>query len=399
MFLSAFIITDQGARVVPADLFALVLIALSIVLAVKNGLVSVSKMYLAFVPILVMFALSNIFAQNQFKAWFEFLIILFSFVNAVCITYLLSKLSDKQFENFCRGYFWILLVLGTVFLLDFFVFPSLVGGPNLNGGLTGTFNNTGQAGSYLSVHLVLCLALMFSGLGPKSIIYKIVIFILLVCLVFTVKRASMVGLVIGIALLTLQFLLSSSKKEKLFAVYVILSAAILIAVGLFAFGWAFENIDGVSRRFDRKINANSVSDFTDGFFGDNLKAMMAAFMHNPVIGVGQANVNGRFFDYEIHSTYMKIVATAGILGSLAYTYFAFSFLRRLWSVRAMKLASQYSAFLYYVLPFYLGLFVSWGYTYHLRKREFWLLFAITVFCYMRFELKKLQTKNELKEMS
>jgi hypothetical protein len=42
----------------------------------------------------------------------------------------------------------------------------------------------------------------------------------------------------------------------------------------------------------------------------------------------------------------------------------------------------------YFSPFLAGLIISWAYTYHLRKREFWIAFMLLVLCSIVSEVKR-----------
>ena len=63
--------------------------------------------------------------------------------------------------------------------------------------------------------------------------------------------------------------------------------------------------------------------------------------------------------------------------------------------------NPYIDYLQRMIPFVIGCMVSWGYTYHLRKREFWIMIAILVIVTYQAKLYdynkslKLKKQNEL----
>jgi hypothetical protein len=50
--------------------------------------------------------------------------------------------------------------------------------------------------------------------------------------------------------------------------------------------------------------------------------------------------------------------------------------------------NPYSDYLYNIYPFLLGCLISWIYTYHLRKREFWIMVGVLVI--VNYQVKKRQ---------
>ncbi len=127
-------------------------------------------------------------------------------------------------------------------------------------------------------------------------------------------------------------------------------------------------------RLSETVSGESSFMDEDQFIGSNLRKAMESFYSNPITGSGIGAFGGGIFDYyEIHSTYFKMIGETGILGVLAYIIFMSFFFKKL-KYRFYK--DPYREFLYYCVPFIIGCMVSWAYTYHMRKREFWIMFAI-----------------------
>jgi len=62
-----------------------------------------------------------------------------------------------------------------------------------------------------------------------------------------------------------------------------------------------------------------------------------------------------------------------MLGVVGYLLFMAKFLA---PFRYRSRGDAWQEFVYYLFPFILGCLVSWTYTYHMRKREFWIMAAI-----------------------
>jgi len=168
-------------------------------------------------------------------------------------------------------------------------------------------------------------------------------------------------------------LTSSSIRDKRFSLYIIAVVVLLMPLIVVLYGWGLENIDNMQWRVTRKFGEDAAEAFSEGFIVENMRAAFLAFDSRPLLGVGLGNVAGVFTQkYEVHSTYLKVLACAGVLGVLAYCWFVWNLIQTLRS----RSKDVYSRYLSYLLPMVLGLSVSWAYTYHLRKREFWILVSI-----------------------
>ena len=133
----------------------------------------------------------------------------------------------------------------------------------------------------------------------------------------------------------------------------------------------------------------------EGFIADNFKIAIEVFLEKPLTGGGLGGVGGgNYGHHEIHSTYLKIVGECGIFGIIGYCAFMFLFLK-VFFFKSSKKLNPYKNYLTLMFPFILGCLVSWSYTYHMRKREFYILLtivSITYFLAQKVE-KELNKKN------
>jgi hypothetical protein len=116
------------------------------------------------------------------------------------------------------------------------------------------------------------------------------------------------------------------------------------------------------------------------FLLKNVDATFPGLRGSPLSGYGL----GEYYwestrkEHEIHSTYLSILAQLGLLGASCYAFYIFILVRSV--LLAAGRHSKEALFAFYFSPFLFGLMLSWGYTYHLRKREFWIAFALLTAC-------------------
>jgi hypothetical protein len=152
----------------------------------------------------------------------------------------------------------------------------------------------------------------------------------------------------------------------------------------------------IQRKYETRVSGAIYGDesyFDDeNFLGRNINDAIIAFSDNPLVGTGIGGFSGNYGRHEIHSTYFKMLGETGIIGLLAYILLLYKFLTR-FKFRSRKEPLQ--EVIYYLVPFIFGCLVSWAYTYHIRKREFWILFAIVV---TMDQIIKYRLKNNSKNL-
>lgn len=236
------------------------------------------------------------------------------------------------------------------------------------GGLVGTFRNTGQAGSFIGTVLAVTL--------PLSVIVEdrkrrteltVLTAILVLALVLTVKRAALVGLVVG----GLLFLMRGLRQRQALRTLAILGVSGLLLVP--AYRWFTTASDAFRWRVEAKLTSRA-SDAATRFATSNLENTREAFAAEPVVGVGLGTIAAGGEEYEIHSTYLNVVASAGLLGVLGYLVLLWVLFRSM--TRPYNDDPRAPRFARLFVPMLLGLMLSWSYTNHLRKREFWVTAAL-----------------------
>ncbi|MFO3796153.1 MAG: O-antigen ligase family protein, partial [Anaerolineales bacterium] len=314
-------------------------------------------------------------------------------LGSIAMVSLLLRLPEIWLRKFVQGYVFVIGGISFVSLIDFFLVPNLFGGL-VAGGLQGPFRNTGQAGSFFGVHLAIVLAFVLGGVIPRTVLNAALVVAISLALLFTLKRASLVATSVGIFLLTARMAFSIRSSQRRLALAFAGLSLVASMGGLLMFGWAQEVVPDFDWRLGQKYNANILRQFSEGFFAENVNSTFAALSDNPLIGVGLDNVRGIYQYHEIHSTYLGVLAYGGLLGAIGYVLFIGVFVSTTYSESKSEPKNDWTMFLCIILPLLIGLLIGWAYTYHIRKREFWILVTfVVVAIHMSRNLRKVHKKN------
>lgn len=364
-----------AGRVAVPDVFGVLIVAYAAVqlLSRSGGRISVPSQYRFYVPLLVLYLISASFSLQPTRAMFEILVHVFIFVVSLAIYSLLLRQSEDNLSRTFEAALYGAGIIAFIGITHFFFFPSMFSGSQ--GGLSGTFRNTGQAGSYFGLMLALLIPAYLCGFLRANVRNTALLLVIAIALLFTFKRAALVGVLFGAVVLFGRLVVMGGRRQKLIA------AIILVAIAPVFFGvsvlleYAAENIHGVSYRLNRKMTGDALDDFASGFFTENLRASIEAVKMRPFVGIGLSNASGLVTErYEIHGSFFAVLAYSGIIGLAVYLTFL---ARVMWVVvSGSGLENRCAKYLYYFWPFFIGLIGSWIYTYPLRKREFWIMLAI-----------------------
>lgn len=278
-------------------------------------------------------------------------------------------------------------VLAAIGIWD--LFASAIGGPmlghhlaswlgssavdvNTTGGVVSTFRNTGQAGTYFSVVLCMAIPLPFIVKGRRRSEAIICALVLFLGLLLSVKRAALVGIFCGVLFLLLRVRLRYAAA---------IASIVLMGVGAVVFlaSPVLVTSEAFTARVERKLirlgeaSASSRSDF----LSTNLDAAQKAFCERPLFGMGHGMVRVRTDlsrDLEVHSTYLRVLSEGGLVGLTLYTLLMGSVVYSM--VRCGNSDPRVNLYAKLFVPLLAGLMISWCYTYHLRKREFWIAAAL-----------------------
>ena len=311
------------------------------------------------------------------------------------IHYFLVLLSIVFFFNFKDRLFSSLIpiIIDTLIIASILGFYDLVasmsGLPRLfpgraNAELMAGFRNAGQAGAYFMVFLALLIPLRVSPLKKKlskKNVFKldIAIFLGIIFLFASGKIAAYIGFSVGIVLYVLQ-------SRNIYSI-------IFVAILGYSLFYTFNNLNNIApdlyKRLNAKIETRIIQNVNgtskDKFIEKNFGKAFEAFLDHPFFGTGLGGFQGHYHQNEVHSTYVKMIGETGVLGVLFYLVFILTFISLFYRPKKTVKNNPYYTYLLKMRPFIVGCLVSWGYTYHLRKREFWIMVAILMI--IRYQAK------------
>lgn len=252
------------------------------------------------------------------------------------------------------------------------IFPGRASGEILSG-----FRNAGQAGAFVLMMLTILFPVKFSSVYQlfnkrQKFLLNISLYFLVIFLFLTGKIAAYIGFAFCIVFSILQ-------KRNYGYVFLVLFMAGLISVV-----WSnLENLapdvyNRINQKFETRVtnNLNDENDIEDGFIAKNILLAFSVFDKHPITGSGIGGFAGIYSSHEVHSTYFKIVGETGVLGIISYSIFLIVLLSFFSGTNKARKTNHYADFLWNLRPFLFGSMISWFYTYHLRKREFWIFFAV-----------------------
>jgi hypothetical protein len=348
--------------------------------------------------LLFCFAIGILWSYEPIKSLFEVLILLF--LALIFITIISYYNSPKKFIRLIILFSWASMIGAFIGLYDSFIgghglpriFPERAMGEALSG-----FRNAGQAGAYMLVSISVLFAFYNSKLflqldrKQKNIIRISLLFSFLFFLT-TGKIAAYIGLIVG---LLCYFLYKRNIK-------VMLGALAVVVIVFFILSYIQIQSPIIYNRLEQKVKTRIVEPYEGkennagtNFLKSNFGGALQSFNDNPFSASGIGGFMGRYGRYEVHSTYLKIIGETGLVGIIGYLIFLFSFLRLLFIPKGISKNNPYATFLKELAPMIIGCLVSWGYTYHLRKREFWIMYCLIFIAYRLMKQWELnQLKNE-----
>ncbi|GEQ87204.1 hypothetical protein ULMS_27120 [Patiriisocius marinistellae] len=374
-------ITEPGtnpilSRLTPSDIFGALGLLFGVTALTKGftSSSSLSKVYQSSLFLIVCFFLPIMFSYNITGTLIESLILLFLILISVTIfqnfknNLLDSLFPILMYTMICASILGFYdLISSTIGLPR--IFPKRTDGEALSG-----FRNAGQAGAYYLVMLSILIPLRYSSLydlvSPRNRkILRVSIIISIIFIFLTGKIAAYIGLAAGI----LFFLLYKRNFKATFGV--------IFGVALLSILWVnletlLPNLHNrVSKKYDSRVTQRIEGTNKGGFMEKNFGAAIQSFEDRPLIGSGIGGFSSKYGTHEVHSTYFKMLGETGLFGVIGYLIFLISFIY-MFKYRKFRKVNPYSDYLATMFPFILGCLISWGYTYHLRKREFWILVAV-----------------------
>ena len=377
------------SRLTFSDVFG----ALAIVFGLKYFFISlieknkINRFYKTSLTMVVCMFLVIPFSLNMQATTIEAMIILFLIIVSVLI---FATFKNELTQTLFPVIINTAIVAAALGFYD--IIASTVGLPRIfdarsDGEVISGFRNGGQAGSYFMIIITILLPLKYSKMKEYlSLKYQkrlnVALILSIIFLITTGKVAAYAGTAIGMILLFLQ-------QRNFKSIFLMIIVSTFLYVG-------FLNLNSISpilyKRLNSKIQTRVVQNY-DGtskstFLKDNYSAALKAFEDNPLTGSGIGGFYGNYSHHEVHSTPLKMIGEGGLIITVVYILFMISFMS---FFRVTNNNNPYQNYLQIMLPFIIGCIISWGYTYHLRKREFWILIATVVI--VKYSVRKWKNKS------
>ncbi len=379
--LTSFITTIGFGRIILSDIFSVtaMLIFMIYVLGARVK-VKTPDILIAFYFLLIMFAFGIFTSLNLEQTLLELLILFF-----LSLFFMLLITVYQSEKNFLNLIFLFAIVSFLTSFTGIWDTLSLSHGlprffprsPDITNVAVSGFKNSGQAGAYMLMTITIIISIISTPLYKKyskkqQIFFKISLFTSILFLFLTVKLAAYIGFFIGIVLFAL--------KKRNMSIILISSFFVLILILIYI---NLERISpGLYEWMMFKTHEKLVDGTAEGFISNNLSNALAAFNDNLFFGTGIGGFAGVYEEHEVHSTYFKIIGETGLIGLVGYMVFMIMLFKMVYIKKSRFKNNPYAEFLSNMQPFFIGFLVSWGYTYHLRKREFWIMVAIIYLAYV-----------------
>lgn len=366
-------------RLVPADFFLAAVILLSVIANIEVRCRALAEILLALVGVMLVGAMLSL---DVGRSIVEVLVHAFLMVGFVALVTLID--TEDRFYKAAFAFLASGVVASVVGVWDSLAtsvgFKSLLEAPEGYTALgAATFRNYGQAGNYVIHVAVLALALIIGlGRGGDSRSYlKMVtwpaLLLSLLLLAISSKVSSVLGLAAALSLMVACSVLIFGSFAAISKISLLLILTVPVLIGLITYGG--EDLAGrITGRFMARISAEAGG---GGFATDNWTAAILAFGDYPFFGTGIGAFAGNYHEFAVHSTYLKLLAEAGIFALLIFIFFLIVVLSYLKFDRILMNDgfTRVGVLLGYSI---IGLSLSWGYTYNLRKREFWIILALFI---------------------
>jgi len=313
---------------------------------------------------LVSFSIIKIISVQQFimalLPWIYTLILIYSF------SILLKKIKLETIFRLTYSSIIINIILSTiiVILYKFFGLDIL---DTLNNNFGGRYTyftiNPNQNVFYLiNMASILLLINIYQNKNNKYLIYIILIMIFPV-----LETGSRTGFILYILILFLTLFYLVLNKQK-FRVFVLVIIFLFLQNNLNSL---FESSNSTMRAISvlNKINNDPQ---IEGVSGESIDLGKELFLKNPFFGIGLGNFHKNYYQYEIHNTFISLLAETGIVGFYGFLILLFYIFYSIFKSKNNK----FKFFAFIIMCIFL---ISNTAHFVLRERWIWILFIFIIF--------------------
>lgn len=221
-----------------------------------------------------------------------------------------------------------------------------------------------------------------SGSWIRRLFYGAILIATFVCIVATGSRTGVAALVFCFGIYASIYLVRANFR--------MLVAGVIFLAGFYFVVLLIDQHFGVINRALSVINTvTTQGEFTDSFRLMNWGVALQLFQKSPFLGYGLGNISVDY-QYEIHNTYLSVVAEMGMIGAVAFALlFGYIIVTGIQNIRiATKLAnSHWIAISRGIFIGFLTLLVYSTQQMMLRSRFLWLAIGLIIAAHVVLQLK------------
>lgn len=366
------------SRMTFSDIFGLIAIALFIInKIIKRTNVVIPKSYMFGVVMIVCYFVTIFTSLNKLSTVYECLILMYLL--------LLSYVTYSVFINDIESLLHIIII--TTFIMSFVGVYDLMAANNelptffketsKRHGMSG-FRYFAQAGNYCFTVLSILIPLKYSECSINKKTNKNLLNLAIGITLLFMLTTGAISIIISFIIAYVLFFIWNLSDKKIIkdTLYGVLIMFVFVMSSFFLMNSFYKNL---IFRIKSRVTERQSGTAEASFIIENMKCTFVSFLDNIYLGTGLGGFVNNYSVFEIHGTYFKVIGETGIIGVLGYLCFMIVLIKLI--VVNYKRCKLF-------IPFLIANLISWSYNYHLRKKEFWILFAvINIFLFVKEEKK------------
>ena len=216
-------------------------------------------------------------------------------------------------------------------------------------------------------YMINMLSILFIFQIAEKVINKKYYFLLLISILPILETGSRTGIFLFVLLVFLSFLYTfKSFKNSIISI-------IFLVIGIYIFkDINFTLNSSAANRAISVFNHKQGESIVKGASEDTIELGTELFFKNPIIGIGQGNFVRNYNHFEIHNTFISILAETGILGFIGFLSIIFYLLYSI-------LRSSNKTYQFYATAVLIIFLISNTAHMVLRERWLWVMFIFIIY--------------------